>query len=295
MKPPLFRYLDPEILEEALELLGEHGDEAKVLAGGQSLMPMLSMRLAYPSSVIDLNRIDGLEYIRRANHSLEIGALARHPSLEDSTLVTEVCPLIGRAMPYVGHRAIRNRGTIGGSLAHADPAAELPAVLTALGATATVNKRSGSRTVPVDQLFEMPLVNRLEPDELLTAIHVPGQPADAGSALLEVARRHGDFALAGVAGSVCLDSAGRLNQVRLASFGTGPTPTRLTRAEEAVTGAEPTDAALREAGAIASGEVDPPGDVHASAGYRRAVTGVLVRRALRAAADNALARLGQAE
>jgi len=294
MKPPLFRYLDPEILEEALELLGEHGDEAKVLAGGQSLMPMLSMRLAYPSSVIDLNRIDGLEYIRPANHSIEIGALARHSSLEDSSLVAEVCPLIGKAMPYVGHRAIRNRGTIGGSLAHADPAAELPAVLTALGATATVTRRSGARTVPVDQLFELPLVNRLEPDELLTAIHVPGQPADSGSAVLEVARRHGDFALAGVAGSVCVDSAGRLNQVRLASFGTGPTPIRLRRAEEAVAGAEPTDAALREAGAIAAGEVDPPGDVHASAGYRRAVTGVLVRRALRAAADNALATMGQA-
>jgi len=294
MKPPVFRYLDPGGLEEALELLGEHGDEAKVLAGGQSLMPMLAMRLAYPSVLIDLNRIDGLEYIRRANGSLEIGALARHSSLEDSTLVTEACPLIGEAMPRIGHRAIRNRGTLGGSLAHADPAAELPAVLTALGASVTLAKKSRSREVPVDELFEMPLVSRLEPDEILTAVHVPSQPAGSGSAVLEVARRHGDFALAGVAASACVDSAGRLDQVRLASFGTGPTPVRLRQAEEAVAGAEPTDEALREAGASAAGEVDPPGDVHASASYRSAVTEVLVRRALRAAADQALTAAGQA-
>ena len=294
MKPPLFRYLDPETLEEALELLDEYGDEAKVLSGGQSLMPMLAMRLAYPSFLIDLNRIHQLDYIRHENGSLKIGALARHSSVEDSATVAAVCPLITEAMPHVGHRAIRNRGTVAGSVAHADPAAELPAVLVALDASAVVAKKSGTRTMPVSDLFEMPLVSRLDADEIVTAIQVPGQPAGSGSAVLEIARRHGDFALAGVAASACVDSAGQLNQIRLASFGTGPTPIRLTRAEQVLTGTELTDTALREAGTAAVEELDPPSDVHASAAYRRTVTEVLVRRAVRAAAEQAVTTAGPA-
>jgi len=288
VKPPLFRYLDPRALDDAIAVLGEHGDEAKVLAGGQSLMPMLAMRLAYPSFVVDLNRVLELDYIRRENDSLAIGALARHSAAEDSPEVRAACPLISKAMPYVGHRAIRNRGTLGGSLAHADPAGELPAVMTALDATVTIAGRSGTRTTPVAELFEMPLVARLEADEILIAISVPSQPEGAGSAVLEVARRHGDFALVGVAASACVDSRGQLAGVRLACFGAGPTPIRLRAAEQAATAADLTDEAFAEAGAAASGEVDPADDMHASATYRRTVTKVLVRRALRAAAEDAL-------
>jgi carbon-monoxide dehydrogenase medium subunit len=211
--------------------------------------------------------------------------------VEDSDEVRTLCPLISQAMPYVGHRAIRNRGTIGGSLAHADPAAELPAVLTALDAAVTVAGPSGSRSVAVAELFDMPLVARLDPEEIITEISVPAQPQGAGSAVLEVARRHGDFAVVGVAAAASVDSGGRLVDVRLACFGAGPTPIRLRAAERLATGAEPSDSAVEEAAAAVGGEIDPTDDVHASAEYRRTVAGVLTGRALRAAAEDALARI----
>jgi aerobic carbon-monoxide dehydrogenase medium subunit len=290
MKPPRFRYLDPATLDDALGLLGGHGDEAKLLSGGQSLMPMLSMRLAYPSVVVDLNGVRELDYIRRDNGRLSMGALTRHSAAEDSHDVRGACPLIAKAIPYIGHRAIRNRGTLGGSLAHADPAAELPAVMTALDASVTVSGPRGDRSVAVSELFEMPLVARIDPDEIITAITVQAQPDGAGSAVVEVARRHGDFALVGVAASVCVDSSGHLADVRIACFGAGSTPLRLRQTEEALTGAEPSEGAVAEAATCVAREVDPSDDIHASADYRRSVAEVLVRRALRAAIDESIAR-----
>lgn len=290
MKPSRFCYLDPETVEEAIALVAQHGDEASVLAGGQSLVPMLSMRLAYPSFLVDLNGIGELDYVRRDDGGLTIGALTRQATGEGSAELRECCPLIAEALPLIGHRAIRNRGTFGGSLAHADPAAELPAVMTALGASVTAASSRGEREIPVGELFEMPLVSRLESDELLTSIHVPAQPDGAGSAVVEIARRHGDFALAGVAAAAVLDRDRRVSEVRLASFGTGPTPIRLRESESLVSGSEPHDQLLADAGVVAGREISPSNDVHASADYRRRVTGVLVRRALKTALERAGAK-----
>ncbi len=198
MKPSRFEYHDPRHLEDALVLLGEHGDEAKVLAGGQSLMPMLSMRLAYPSLLVDINGMDELQGIREQDDSIVFGALTRQSQAEDSALVAQACPLLTQALPWVAHRSVRNRGTLGGSLAHADPAAEIPAVMTALAATVTARGVSSLREIPIAELFDMPLMATLAPEEILTEIRVPRQPAHAVGAVAEVGRRHGDFALAGV-------------------------------------------------------------------------------------------------
>jgi carbon-monoxide dehydrogenase medium subunit len=258
-----------------------------VLAGGQSLMPMLSMRLAYVQSLVDINRIDALEYLRRDNGSLLMGTLTRHAALEDSEEARSACPLLAKAAYWIGHRSIRNRGTVGGSLAHADPAAELPAVMTALGASVTAVSQGGKRQIAMEDLFEMPLVSTLAADEMLSEIRVPCQAPGEGSAVVEIARRHGDFAIAGVAARAALDADGSLSDVHLVSFATGPTPIRLSAAEAALKGARPEGEAVEEAGRIASTEIAPSDDIHASAEYRRSVTAVLVRRAIAEATDDA--------
>jgi carbon-monoxide dehydrogenase medium subunit len=292
MKPPRFRYFDPETADEVVTVLAEHGDEAKVLAGGQSLVPMLSMRLAMPAVLVDLRRVQGLDEISDANGSVAIGALTRQSAAESSSALEAGAPLILKALPHIGHQAIRNRGTFGGSLAHADPAAELPAVMVALDATVTATGPAGERIVPAEELFRMPLVSTLEPDELLTEIRVPRQPPGSGSAVVEIARRHGDFAIAGIAASVLPDGDGRLEEVRLASFGTGPRPLRLRAAEQALAGAEMAEGALAAAAAAGAAETSPSDDIHASAAYRRSVTKVLIERAVTAAAEDAEARAG---
>jgi CO/xanthine dehydrogenase FAD-binding subunit len=288
VKPPRFRYEDADSVEEAIALLAEHREEAKVLAGGQSLVPMMSLRLAYPGVVVDVNRVSELDYVTRRDGGLAVGALTRQATLEHSEEVRQVCPLLSTAMHWVAHEAIRNRGTIGGSLAHADPAAELPAVATALGATVTAQSSNGSREIPIEELFAMPLVSTLREDELLTEVWLPGQPGGAGSAVEEIARRHGDFAIAGVATSVTLE-AGGWDEVRLVAFAVGPTPIRLTAAEQAL-GDEPSTDTLGAAAAAATEEISPNDDIHASGSYRRRVIAVLVERALRAAIADAQAR-----
>ncbi|HWE14728.1 MAG TPA: xanthine dehydrogenase family protein subunit M [Solirubrobacteraceae bacterium] len=280
MKPSRFAYHDPTILEEALVLLREHGDEAKVLAGGQSLMPMLSMRLAYPSVLIDLNRLYELDGIRDHGDEIVFGALTRHADAEDSAVVAAACPLLTRALPWVAHRSVRNRGTLGGSLAHADPAAEIPAVMTALDASVVAHSASGPRHIPIAELFDMPLVSTLAADEILTEIRVPRQPAGSVCAVAEAARRHGDFALAGVVATALVDDGGALDDVRLVSFATGPVPQRLSATEAMLTGIRPDGAVLAQAGRLASEEVDPGDDLHATSEYRRVVTAALVERAL---------------
>lgn len=280
MKPSRFEYQDPRSIPEALALLAEHGDEAKVLAGGQSLMPMLSMRLAYPSVVVDINRLEELRGIREHDDTIIFGALTRQAEAEDSALVARACPLLAEALPWIAHRSVRNRGTIGGSLAHADPAAEIPAVMTALEATVIARDVAGEREIPIGDLFAFPLMSTLSAEELMVEIRVPRQPENAVSAIGEVARRHGDFALAGVTATVLVGDDGVITSARLVSFATGPVPQRLRGAEAVLTGARPDRALLVEAGRVAAQEIAPGDDIHASGEYRRAVTAVTVERTL---------------
>jgi carbon-monoxide dehydrogenase medium subunit len=290
MKPPLFNYLDPATVEEAVAILAEHGDDAKVLAGGQSLMPMLSMRLAYPDQLVDINGVAELDGIHEENGGLRIGALTRHSAAEASELVGRACPLIAKGMPWIGHRAIRNRGTLGGSLAHADPAAELPAIMTALEATVIATRAGGEREIALGDLFEMPLVSALAPEELLTEIHVPAQPVDEGSALVELARRQGDFAVAGIVATLTLGAGGAIDRIRLVAFAVAPVPVRLVAAEEILAGADPGGDAVAEAARAAAGDVSPTSDLHGTAVYRRALTAELLKRAVAQAVADARAR-----
>jgi len=281
VKPPRFRYADPTTVEEALELLARHGVEARVLAGGQSLMPLLNFRLARPAHVIDVNRLDTLGRIApAADGGLCLGALVRQRALERSALVRERCPLLAQALPFVGHPQIRARGTLGGSLAHADPAAELPAVMLALEARLTLCRATGERTVAAGDFFVGLLTTALAPDELLTEIALPAWPTRTGSSVREIAKRHGDFALGGVAAMLTLDAQGRVARARIAGFGVGPVPVRALDAERALVGGAPTPSALAEAGRLAAAAVDPVDDIHASAAYRRRLAGVLTTRAL---------------
>jgi aerobic carbon-monoxide dehydrogenase medium subunit len=291
VKPPRFGYDDPTTLEEALDLLAHHGEAARILAGGQSLLPLLNFRLARPGRLIDVNRVVGLgDVTARPDGGLRLGALVRQRVLERSALVRERCPLIANAMPLVGHPQIRTRGTLGGSLAHADPAAELPALMVALDARVTLRRADGQRTLAADDLFVAALTTALQPDELLTDVEVPPWPARTGARLLEVAKRHGDFALGGVVAMLSLEAHGRVGRARIVCFGVGERPVRATDAEQALVGGAPSDAALADAGRLAAAACDPPTDIHASAAYRRRLAGVLTTRALAAALASATER-----
>jgi aerobic carbon-monoxide dehydrogenase medium subunit len=261
-----------------LETLAEHGDEAKVLAGGQSLVPLLNFRFARPSVLVDLGRVGSLVGIERRNGTVSIGSMTRQRHAELSQELGEACPLIPQGLAWVGHLQIRNRGTIGGSIAHADPAAEMCAVALAMDAEMVVGGPRGERLVAASDFFQGPFTTALEPDELLTEIRFPVL-GDARTTFLELARRSGDFALSGVAAvNRGEPSAAR---VALAAIGVGGSAVRLRDAEEAVEGKELTDDVLRDAGGAASAAVDPPTDIHADAQYRKELLGVLVRRALR--------------
>jgi carbon-monoxide dehydrogenase medium subunit len=289
LKPGKFEYFDPTDVDAVTALLAQYGDEAKVLSGGQSLVPMLSMRLAYPAALVDINRVAGLDHLREDAQGWEIGALVRHAQAEDSPELAAALPVLRKALRWVGHRAIRTRGTVVGSLAHADPAAELPAVMTALDATVTARSATGTRSIPLTELFVMPLVSSLSPEEVLVDVRIPRRAPGEGSAVVEVARRHGDFALAGVVALVALDGE-TIGSTRLVSFATGPVPQRLPAAEGLLAGAGPGADAFAAAGAAAASEIDPGGDIHASADYRRSVTAELVGRALEEAVADARAR-----
>ena len=287
MKPPRFDYLAPASLDEALGALAEHGDGAKVLAGGQSLVPLLNFRLVRPAYLVDLNEVPGLAYVRRENGHLAIGALTRQRAVETSALVREVQPLLADAMPQIGHVQIRNRGTIGGSLAHADPAAELPAVVAALDGQLVVQSARGRRVLSAAEFFVAYLTTALDPTELLVEVRVPVTPPRTGTAFLEVSRRHGDFALVGVAATVTLDEAGACTRCAIAITGVGPTPVVARDAARGLVGTTPTAKALEDAGQAAAAGLDPDGDLHASSEYRRHVAGVLTRRALTRALERA--------
>jgi carbon-monoxide dehydrogenase medium subunit len=284
VKPAPFTYLAPETRAEALEALRRYGPDAKLLAGGQSLVPLLAMRLARPSVLIDLNRVPDLAHVTRRRGGLAIGAMTRQRVLEQNSHVAERAPLLRDAVRWVGHPQIRNRGTIGGSMAHADPAAELPAAAAVLDATFVLASTRGERVVDAAGFFTGYLSTALEPDELLAEVRLPAMARDAGWAFMEVARRQGDFALVGVAVLLRRDARGRCAGARIAFTGVGHGPLRLPEVEQSLAG-RPVDAATAEdAGRMVSDLVDPEGDIHATARYRRRVAGVLASRALLEAA-----------
>jgi len=287
IKPPRFEYLAPGSLDEALSVLAEHGDEAKVLAGGQSLVPLLNFRLVRPTYLVDLNEIPDLAYIRPENGRLTIGAMTRQRAVETSDVVADRCPLLADALPQIGHFQIRNRGTVGGSLAHADPAAELPAVVAALDGELVVRSRRGQRTLTPEQFFVAYLTTAVEPAELLVEVRLPAAPPRTGGAFVEVSRRHGDFALVGVAASVTLDEAGVCTRCAIALTGVGPTPVVARDAARGLIGVKPADDAFAEVGRRAAAPLRPDGDLHASSEYRKHVAAVLTRRALARAVSRA--------
>ena len=290
MKPAPFAYEAPRTIEAALESLGRYGDDAKVLAGGQSLIPVMNFRLARPAVLIDLNRLPDLDFVRQhETGALRIGALARQSRVEHDPLVREIAPLMAEAMPHIAHPQIRNRGTVGGTLAHADPAAELPAVAVALGARLRIVGPRGERWVTADEFFRSLFSTVLEPDELLREVEIPSLPPRTGTAFLEIARRHGDYALAGVATTVTLDQAGECSQASLVLMSVGDRPVRSERVATVLVG-QPAGEGLFEAAAeAAQEEAEPTGDIHASADFKRHLAGVLTRRALATAFERAMA------
>lgn len=285
MRPAPFEYVAPRTLEEALEHLGRHGPEARPLAGGQSLVPLMNMRLARPAVVVDLNRVDGLADVRAETGGLRLGALVRQRALERDARIGAAAPLLAEAAPLIGHLQTRARGTVGGSLVHADPAAELPACALALDAVLHLRSARGARTCRAAEFFRGLMATALEPDELLVEVEIPAQAgARAGHAVAEVARRHGDFALAGACAVVTLDVAGVCRRARLVLFGAGDVP-HVARAAGALVGERPAPARLVETGLAAAGELDPRDDLHATAAYRRRVAAGLGARALARAVE----------
>ena len=288
MKPAAFAYHRPDSVEGALALLAEHGYEAKLLAGGQSLVPAMNFRLAAPAVLIDLNRVPGLDAIAEADGGVRIGAMVRQRAAERSALIAARAPLVAETLPFVAHAQIRNRGTMGGSIAHADPAAEMPAVMLALGARFHLRGPGGARVVAADDFFTGLFGTALEPDEMLVEIEVPAAPPGAGIAFDELSRRHGDFALAGVAASVRVDDEGRCTAARIALLSVGDGPVLAAGAASALAGQPPSDEAIRAAArAAAQDDIDPPGDIHASPAYRRQLVEVLVSRVLPRAFERA--------
>ena len=278
MKPAPLAYARPASLAEALDLLA--GEDARALAGGQSLVPALNLRLAAAGTLVDINRLPGLDHVRLGDRGLVIGALVRHAELEASPLVAEHAPLLAQAMPHVGHLAIRSRGTLGGSVALADPAAEIPACLVALDAVIRVTARDGAREVPAASFFRGIYTTDLRRGELVTEVVVPAAPG-CRSRFFELARRHGDYALVAVAARARV-AAGRLEDLRLVLAGVGVAPVRVARCEAALAGRRPDATALDEAGRVLAAELDPLSDVHASAALRRHLARVLVARAVAA-------------
>jgi aerobic carbon-monoxide dehydrogenase medium subunit len=283
MKPAPFEYLAPTTVEEALARLAEHGWAAKVLAGGQSLVPMMNFRLAQPSVIVDINRIPDLAYIEPARDGgVRIGAMTRQSRVERDSTIASKAPMIYDAMPQVAYPAVRTRGTFGGSIAHADPSAELVAASVALGARFRIgSKDRGERWVPAEEFFVGLFTTLLEPDELLLEVHVPPMARGSGWAFLEVARRHHDFALVGVTVVAGLDKQGRANGTRLVFFSVGEGPVEAHQAAAVLQGEVPTPEVIREAAETAGNvDVDPQSDINASAEYRRHLVKVLGQRAL---------------
>jgi carbon-monoxide dehydrogenase medium subunit len=281
--PARFNYCRPESLEEALELLKSGEDDTSVLAGGQSLVPALNLRLAQPRRVVDINRLRELDFIRADNGNVVVGALTRHKTLLASKTVQTSCPILVEAAKAIGHPQVRSLGTVGGSLAHADPAAELPCVALATGARFRARSAAGQREIAADAFFLGPLTTALRKDELLVEVAFPRLAAGSTWSFVELSRRPGDFALLGVAAVLSFDAGGRCVSARLSFAGAGPTPMRSAAAEAALVGTALAEDDLRRAADAAAEDIDPPDDALASASYRRQMARVLVPRVVRAA------------
>ncbi len=289
MKPPPFEYYNPTTVDEALSLLAEHGYDAKPLAGGQSLIPIMNFRLAQPAVLVDLNNISELSYIQPdEGGGLRLGAMTRHHQVEHDPLIAERAPLIFEAMPMIATSQIRSRGTFGGSIAHADPSAELVAVSVALGGRFRLRSQSGEREAAASEFFLGMFATLLEPQELLVEATFPAMPARTGWALMEVARRPHDFALVGVAAVLSLDDQDRCQDTRIVFLSVGDGPVTAHHAAEVLRGQAPTPELMRAAAETAAADdIDPSSDIHASAAYRRHLVKVLTRQALELAFERA--------
>lgn len=284
---PRFEYHAPDNLDEVLALLTEHGDEGKVLAGGQSLIPLLSMRLAQPTQVVDINGVEGLDSIGVDGDTITFGATVRERQAERSAVVGGRLPLLAEALPHIGHAAIRTRGTVGGTVAHADASAEIPCVVAALDGEVLVRSRRGDRVIAAEDFFQGHFTTAMDDDECLIEVRVPAQDPAAGYAFREVARRHGDYALVGVATTLALDPDGRIADGRISIMGMADVPYRARAAEAALVGAEPTVETFTAAARTAVADLHPASDVHGSAAYRSHLATVTIRRALTTAGARA--------
>ncbi|MPZ36284.1 MAG: xanthine dehydrogenase family protein subunit M [Rhodospirillales bacterium] len=279
MKPAPFEFFAPRTREEVLELLARYGDDARILSGGQSLVPLMNMRIVQPRILISINKCPELSYIRRSDGHLACGALTRQAEAEDSAEVRSACPLLSEAMPLVGGAANRNRGTVCGSMAHADPLAEPPAVAVALEAEMVVGSAGGRRILPAEAFFVSELTNAMAPGEMLEEVRFPAR-RDARAAFVEIANRQHGFAVVGVAAQLEMDTAGLCRSARLAAIGVGPTPARLRAAERVLEGQAVTDLTLKHVAEAARETIEPVGSFHADAAYRLHMAGVLARRAV---------------
>ena len=287
MKPAPFEYDDPRSVDETIGLLAKYGDECKVLAGGQSLVPLMNFRLARPGRLIDINGVESLGRIRVENGRLQLGAMVRHAAVEHSNDIAARWPLLHDAIGWVGHSQIRNRGTVGGSVAHADPAAELPCAFAALDARFHVLSKRGPRVLRWDQLFVSEFTTSLAPDELLTAIEVPPQDPSTGTAFVEFARRHGDFALGGAAVTLTLGSDGRCAGATIALLSAGSRPVRAEAAERSLLGNRVDGDSIKQASSASVEGLHPTSDLHGSSEYRVKLLRVMTERALTRAAQRA--------
>ncbi len=288
MKPAPFVYHRAESADDAIARLAEYGDEAKLLAGGQSLVPAMNFRLAQPAALIDLNALDDLAYIEERSDGIAIGAMTRHRTIERSDVVARHAPLLAEAMPFIAHPQIRNRGTLGGSLAHADPAAELPVLSLVMEMRIKVRNKDGDRSIPATDFYTGLFGTALGPQDLVVEIHVPPMAPGTGWAFDEFSRRHGDYALVGVGAEVSMDASGRCTRARIGLLSVGPGPVLAAEAGRVLEGQplEP-EAIAAAADLAATTDIDPPGDIHASADYRRHLARVLTRRVLTAAVTRA--------
>jgi len=288
MKPAPFEYHAPTTVEQALSVLAEHGYDAKVLAGGQSLIPMMNFRLAQPAVLVDMNNIPDLAFIKAGDDGLRIGAMTRHYQVETSSIAAERAPLIHATMPKIAYPQVRTRGTFGGSISHADPAAELPTLTTALDGKFRLVSLRGERWIPASEFFLGLFTTSLEPDEILVEASIPPPPPHTGWSLQEVARRPHDFALVGVTAVLTLDANGRCENARLVFLSVGDRPMVAERAADLLKGQEITSEAIRAAAELASAEeIDPSSDIHATVDFRRHLANVLCQRAIEQAVQRA--------
>jgi carbon-monoxide dehydrogenase medium subunit len=285
MKPAPFDYVLATSLDHALALKAEHGDEARFLAGGQSLIPAMNFRLARPQILIDINRVEALAGVDQSGNEIRLGAMTRYCALERDADFLKACPLFADALPHIAHVAIRNRGTVGGNLSHADPASELPAIAIAMGARMRIRSSRGERELAASDFFVGLLTTDIQPDEMLVEIALPKTAPRSGSCFMELARRRGDFALAGIAAIVALDNDARCTELRLALCGVGETPVDASGAAASLIGQKCTEAAIDAVAADVQKAIAPLGNVHASPEYQRHIAGVLTRRAIATACE----------